>query len=694
MNHLPQHPLVKNSPRDQRIVKILKRVVRRLKKLYYNQSSEASRVKVILPPPPTAEQEQMSEIVRNKLSNGGIIRKRQQQHHGNLAVQDARNVPVVVVGTMTCMVESGVDRMDDMGSSIHNRYDKNVYSSNMHDEQTSSVVSMASDDSLESELSAGDTLPYNSHISEDQHGEENSDWVKEQQETLEFFKQASPMIVVDQQSGSKPPELSDLTSDYSSPSSPTTPNNSGINTSKYIQQTSIDQLYKPDDDYQQTQQQQPLESIPVVTGLSKQLSEKSIERRKSEKNLQQSIDTKNEIPKVPNVPSTVVTKKPSLKRTKSNSKKEPVIAPFAAIRYESTQVMDSISEKQDTHHPNKHRLSKVLSKVFHKSHESSPVSEAPAIIVDETTVTTTTNEPKEEGPKKAQNSSQLVSMIAQRLRNDSVLEDNHCDCAKCSSNAHSTSTCRRLSRVLLGDPERRHSFELRRKRGASTDNLNTRPTPQNGPIYLGHLEARSMVNDLHSDDDDDDDHSSQTEEKSIQTEAQASSSRANNRMSVLSEVSSAYHPRSRLIELGIPSPRPMSLPIRKNEPRCFIMMYRTSRIAKQFCFIERDVLSKVGWEELIHCKWTKMDPSGNVAADNSNSQLAMNGNEVPNVLSYTLELEKKRQEEQGVEQVIQRFNIVCQWVSSEIVRTRNMNERVRLIEKFIRLAKVNIYIYI
>ncbi|OAD09149.1 hypothetical protein MUCCIDRAFT_32332 [Mucor lusitanicus CBS 277.49] len=102
--------------------------------------------------------------------------------------------------------------------------------------------------------------------------------------------------------------------------------------------------------------------------------------------------------------------------------------------------------------------------------------------------------------------------------------------------------------------------------------------------------------------------------------------------------------------------------------RCFIMSYRTSMLASQLCFIERDVLIKVGWEELIHCKWTKMDSSGNIN-------------------TASIQEKRSRTEEQGIEQVIQRFNTVCQWVSSEIVRTRNMNERVKLIEKFIRLAK-------
>jgi hypothetical protein len=39
LNTLPSHPLVRDSPRDQRIVKGLKRVVKRLKRIYFRKGS-------------------------------------------------------------------------------------------------------------------------------------------------------------------------------------------------------------------------------------------------------------------------------------------------------------------------------------------------------------------------------------------------------------------------------------------------------------------------------------------------------------------------------------------------------------------------------------------------------------------------------------------------------------------------------
>ncbi|CAG8499118.1 4477_t:CDS:10 [Acaulospora morrowiae] len=60
----------------------------------------------------------------------------------------------------------------------------------------------------------------------------------------------------------------------------------------------------------------------------------------------------------------------------------------------------------------------------------------------------------------------------------------------------------------------------------------------------------------------------------------------------------------------------------------FILMYRSDVIARQFCLIERDLLLNVQWEELA-----------------------------------------------------------CDWVSTEIVLTRDLNDRVRVIEKFIHIAQ-------
>lgn len=1000
LNNLPRHPLVKASPRDQRIVKILKRVVRRLKKLYYNRSSGASRVKVIAPPPPTAEQEEMGEIVRAKLSQNAIRRKTalgvdmSSHHHGNMAVQDARYAPVVVVGSLNMkgsFIDSGVvdssklsrrnpsvysapvpptptsptlptttnegqviEDTHTIRSSVHHRYDKSVHEAsgvepgNTHavaaNVEGSSVMSVASDDSLESELSAGETIPdeesdeeeeeeveeYQSRMHQESFGEydeRDHHWLEEQQETLDYFRSLSsgtnntpgmshssslsqsvdtnhsqlllensttlpPNHITYPSSTSAahprpkiPPEFIqadnnnkaiDMTSEVSSIPLPATPNNSNgllknetALTPRIIRRVPSERWCKTDDEQHQ---KHPLDLDDKILpdevlkelssdeaqhkspiGLSRKLSKKSIERRKSEKNLQDAAagwssaassattspylsgvinPAASDIPDVPVLPpltsemfetpagfnkstgsnspsgcsgKKVIKKKKSLLLNKRKQQQAEatidapdVIETFASVPYEATKVNNKEEESKEddatSKSPPKRRLSRVLTKVFRPGQDekssvaataaknstiiaaykaSNPVEGKPVepSLPNEAVAPATTNEEEEKKPQQQQGGGQFVSLIAQRLRHTSVDESDSegCDCAKCSGNKGSATTCRRLSMMMIADNERRRSFELRRKRGASIDMMdrpdflrnmnnasvsrdrqaNGKENIKSGPVYLGHLQARSVIGDAsnidgeeeeeeehcgESDSDDDDTASFATSERSIQTEAQASSSRATsrvggNRMSFTSDVTpTPTVPRSKLIELGIPpnsTPNPeqqqQSLALQKMQTnntetaqattsiprpltnnnsttyksyggRCFIMSYRTSKIASQLCFIERDVLVKVGWEELIHCKWTKMDASGNINPNN-NSNNKNSFDEGPQYgddekINYTRQSEMRRNEEQGIEQVIQRFNTVCQWVSSEIVRTRNINERVKLIEKFIRLAKV------
>ncbi|KAL7310383.1 Guanine nucleotide exchange factor lte1 [Mucor circinelloides] len=875
LNGLPRHPLVQTSPRDQRIVKILKRVVRRLKKLYYNRSSGASRVKVIAPPPPTAEQEHMGEIVRAKLSQNVIRRKTalgvdmSSHHNGNMAVQDARYAPVVVVGSLNMkgsFIDSGVDSSNNFSkppfitqqptqdssdlvvvddsqtirSSVHHRYDKSVHQPVEAEEgheakaaEASSVASVASDDSLESELSAGETAPLESDDSEDEDhplhlgqeydaedDEHDRDWIREQQETLEYFKSVSKLTVdLSQNTILQQQDEAILTESPTSihPVRPKIPSEfmntvpeapavaakpATIANPKTVRRVPSERWCKTDDEYHPLHSDHALpdellkelsgdeSQSKSPTGLSRKLSRKSIERRKSERSFHDATSPWNsapssaatspylagahndeQVPKVPELPPLTpemldqhgIPKKRVIKKKKSGIKKKPnadeeeAIEAFASIPYEATQVAVKASDteiKGGGEQP-KRRLSRVLSKVFRPSHhdEDKHVKE---IAADAAAISTHAKVDAKEGqqmqeiPKpqqeQQQQSSQLVSLIAQRLRHDSIdegddtLDDGKCDCIKCSGNSQSTNSCKRLSVMLIADDERRRSFELRRKRGASIDmdqqtminhlgilsnDLKSPKELKSGPVYLGHLQARSLIssavgdaNDQHdsseNDEDDEDDEDASTasfvpSERSIQTEAQASSSRA--RMSFISNAATSHVPRSKMIEVGIPPesnttaslekrstldlppssiPRPLSENTRFGG-RCFIMSYRTSMLASQLCFIERDVLIKVGWEELIHCKWTKMDSSGNINATPIQEKLSHNDDldheYDDDQINYTRQTEQRRTEEQGIEQVIQRFNTVCQWVSSEIVRTRNINERVKLIEKFIRLAK-------
>ncbi|KAK4512842.1 UDP-glucuronic acid decarboxylase 1 [Mucor velutinosus] len=889
LNRLPRHPLVQTSPRDQRIVKILKRVVRRLKKLYYNRSSGASRVKVIAPPPPTAEQEQMGEIVRAKLSQNVIRRKTalgvdmSSHHNGNMAVQDARYAPVVVVGSLNMkgsFIDSGVDSshnfsklpfitqqptqdssdvmvVDDsqtIRSSVHHRYDKSVHQPveaevghETKAAEASSVASVASDDSLESELSAGETAPLESDDSEDEDhplhlgqeyyaedDEHDREWIREQQETLEYFNSASKMALdqsaephnaidttqLQQQDDicevltesptsihpvrpKIPSEFIKMSKEVASTAKPAA---HSIANSKTVRRVPSERWCKADDDHPPLHADHALPDELLrelsgdelqsksPTGLSRKLSRKSIERRKSERSFHDATSpwhsapssaatspyltgahSDDQVPEVPELPpltpemldqrgmpkKRVIKKKKSGLKKKSNTEElanEAAIEAFASIPYEATQVAVKANDQEAKNGEQpKRRLSTVLSKVFRPTnhHDEDKHAKETTAGSSPSKVGATEEQKMQEIPTPQQQeqqqehqqpqSSQWVSLIAQRLRhssideNDDSLDEVECGCVKCSGNSQGTSNCKRLSVILIADEERRRSFELRRKRGASIDmdqqaminhlgiHTNDQKSPKeikSGPVYLGHLQARSLISSAVGDgnsphdssgSEDEDDASTASfvpSERSIRTEAQASSSRA--RMSFISEAATSHVPRSKMIELGFPpesstsleknttrdtlnpppSSIPRSMPEQVNMPsrfngRCFIMSYRTSMLASQLCFIERDVLIKVGWEELIHCKWTKMDSSGNINTTPIQDEPSHSYDEGydDEKINYTRQTEQRRTEEQGIEQVIQRFNIVCQWVSSEIVRTRNMNERVKLIEKFIRLAK-------
>ncbi|KAG2197510.1 hypothetical protein INT47_007119, partial [Mucor saturninus] len=157
-----------------------------------------------------------------------------------------------------------------------------------------------------------------------------------------------------------------------------------------------------------------------------------------------------------------------------------------------------------------------------------------------------------------------------------------------------------------------------------------------------------------------------------------------------------------------PTP-PLPLYIKAQERKSIVLSYSTSVMAEQFCLIEKAILLAVNWEELVDCKWTKMpsstlyhpnsdishlqSASSSVNNDSSGGPVS-SGTQPPQQGMYSRQKRMKQQEEKntdgsqrGIEKVINRFNAVCQWVSSEIVQTRQMDDRVKLIEKFIRLAK-------
>ncbi|EIE85764.1 hypothetical protein RO3G_10474 [Rhizopus delemar RA 99-880] len=895
LNQLSHHPLVKLSPRDQRIVKALKRVVHRLKKLYYTRSSSTSRVKIISPPPPTLEQEHLSEMVRAKLSQNAIRRKATirmdmgSDHHGNLAVQDTRSAPVRVVGSLNMkgsMIDSDMDSpskfshvrqqasqisspstitgypLEDVSRVRFSAHHKSFHETPNEDSKlhkTSSVGSVVSEDSLDSDLSAGITIPdeyeeeddYLSHLQSTltENDEPDLHWLREQQETIEYFKflrtqqsdkergpasPSNPIMSSNEDAESlaesldspsiipnlhkQPPivDSPDAVSSRPAPSNLAMPDKTDTFCSTVTNQVRripserwCRRPSRDEHDYRHLSEAVTSKALPEELlkeldtketinnasplGLSRKLSEKSMERRKSEKNLRNSaslspisssalngtlsclesscaahqkvletspltedpMDNEGAFASVANTKKSMdkkksdIKKKESVRSARSNDNGQDDV--FTAIPYEQTEDprqeqatnKKNRVESESSNSPKK-KLTKTLSKVFKQSHSSKAqkeeIAEPSAKTSDDLADLASSDDIKDhkeshqdEQQSQKQPSSHFVSRIAEQLRVNLSGEELSatCQCNRCSGRTDTTDVCKRLSLMLITEDERRYSLDLRQKRGTSVDwshqsfaypvqgstAAKNPKAAKNGPVYLGQLDTRSIIESCTTkkvspssrqagvgSDDDQSTESCSLSEKSIPTDMLANSSRAA-RSSLMMDASMQ---RSKIIELDIPpvssasrihdtgmekpvnegSNIPRHIPMKAASGKSFIMFYRTSKLASQFCLIERDVLIKVGWEELVHCKWTKMDANGKINpsyADGYDTMLR-EANQGVSDMNYTRQLEKKRSQEQGIEYVIQRFNTVCLWVSSEIVRTRNMNDRVKLIEKFIRLA--------
>ncbi|KAK9456719.1 hypothetical protein V1511DRAFT_495101 [Dipodascopsis uninucleata] len=95
----------------------------------------------------------------------------------------------------------------------------------------------------------------------------------------------------------------------------------------------------------------------------------------------------------------------------------------------------------------------------------------------------------------------------------------------------------------------------------------------------------------------------------------------------------------------------------------FILRYRSVDLAEQFTLLDRDILSEVDWKELIELRWQQ--------------DVAL----VQDWFSFITTRSVR-----GVELIITRFNLMTSWVTSEILLTRRLEERVKTITKFIHIA--------
>lgn len=97
----------------------------------------------------------------------------------------------------------------------------------------------------------------------------------------------------------------------------------------------------------------------------------------------------------------------------------------------------------------------------------------------------------------------------------------------------------------------------------------------------------------------------------------------------------------------------------------FILRYSSKEICDQLTLIEKDALAEIDWKELVELTWRK---------------------EVTAYSSWLQVLAGDRAH--GVELVIARFNLVVNWIKSEIVMTNSLEERAQTIARFIHVAHI------
>jgi GDP/GTP exchange factor required for growth at low temperature len=100
----------------------------------------------------------------------------------------------------------------------------------------------------------------------------------------------------------------------------------------------------------------------------------------------------------------------------------------------------------------------------------------------------------------------------------------------------------------------------------------------------------------------------------------------------------------------------------------FVLSFDSKSIANHFTIIEKDMLQEVDWKELIELKW-----NNELTPVNSWLEIIVN--------DYYYNANK------GVNLVIARFNLMVNWIISEIILTKDQFERTCIISRFIHIAQ-------
>ncbi|EPQ30748.1 uncharacterized protein PFL1_01649 [Pseudozyma flocculosa PF-1] len=113
--------------------------------------------------------------------------------------------------------------------------------------------------------------------------------------------------------------------------------------------------------------------------------------------------------------------------------------------------------------------------------------------------------------------------------------------------------------------------------------------------------------------------------------------------------------------------------------RSFLLAYRSDVVARQMCLIEAELLQAVSWDELAGSRWKERRYKSEVTDWESFYR---------DRVRDRLEAQKHNRiyRECAVEAIVARFNLTSNWVASEVVLTQNLDERVAVVSKLIRIA--------
>ncbi|KAI8393436.1 ras guanine nucleotide exchange factor domain-containing protein [Radiomyces spectabilis] len=725
LNALPCHPTIRRSKRDQRIVKGLKRVIRRLKKIYYSNSI-SERVQIIDPPPPTSEQERLETLVRNKLSEGRLRWKTafvdgidiHENHHGNTAIHDTRDAPVLVVGSLPHKVDRISHR--DHCHSLSQRYSSNtltspyksrqqsvnaVKASYLHrleqekrymleecqtkplqDDNSVGASSTLSDDSLESIVTPGTTDDeMESDYSHEDDNRSTLDYeVDESGAWHHHFSNAlseeleiengllpeahqQPLSINRTDTGS----ISSPLKDDSSTGGPRVVYRASLNLANQ-QRSSTSVNNGCTDVTEETSHasrsapeytpSRPLSSspdevttampLPMVIPLSNQ-----------------NAITKRAPTSPPPVPIHACSNRDSFDsvNTATNTKERDNAAASES---------DTASDRQVAHTPkDQHSITESMKTPRESIHSQTLTPKSCHVlasneIMESKKVSSSTISPKSR--KNSNNSKRSLLSFTKRFKKRSLSSQVSAVHIHPNTDEDDTTVPFNMPKNQgfqrdSGTP-REASLPYRANSCRLPDKLETRHSkrssvPSNLNTPLNTLKSAPQKDNAYD----------------------VSFTKAIPRS--ITESSTAFPPANAA-----------HVPMHQTDlyaSYSFLLKTRSDHIAQQLCLIERDILLNVDWEEMVHCRWTQMRQNHSVNGVTRYGSFDREQKHTFEPEAHHINYTKRTRQMQlarttgkgGIEKIIERFNDVCQWVASVIVSTFRLSERVKVIEKFIRIAQ-------